>query len=1674
MTEVVLKSFASLPADTFAAGSPSGKEISANGRTGPFAGQPVQGFSAVQFFDKDSFWFMPDNGYGAKGNSSDFLLRVYHVDPNFRGSEKGDGSVKVFDQFIQLADPDQKIPFKIVNDGTKDRPLTGADFDIESLTIAADGTLWVGEEFGPYVLHFDKTGKLLDAPIATPNYAKLNTLDGKAPIVIGHRGASGNRPEHTIASYQLAIERGADFIEPDLVATKDGVLIARHEPNIIDTTDVLNHPEFADRRKKVMVDGNEEDGFFVSDFTLAEIKTLRAKERLSFRDQTFNGVYEIPTLQEIIDLVKKVEKDTGKKIGIYPETKHPTYHDSIGLSLEEKLIDTLVKNNFTAPDRVFIQSFEVSNLKELHDVLMPKAGIDIPLIQLLDAYDVNLDGSLIEIQPYDFVVNGDKRTYGDLRTPEGLKEVATYADGIGPWKRMIVSVKGVDKDGDGKADDINGDGAVNDADTTTLPPTSLIQDAHAAGLKVHLYTLRNEARYLASDYKGDPEAEVRQYIQLGVDGFFDDFPGTGDKVRDQVVAPFVRSPQNADVLKAPSFATLSGQPPLVIGHRGAAGERPEHTLASYKAAIADGADFIEPDIVVTKDGVLIARHENALAVLSADGTVNLTNSTTDVYKRPEFADRKTTKVIDGTPITGWFAEDFTLAEIKQLDAIERLPALRGTKYDNDHLKVLTLDEVIDLVQSYEKSTGIKIGIYPETKHPTFFASEGKYLDGTSINVNLGQKIVDTLVKKGFTDPSRVFIQSFEVGNLQELHDKIMPAAKVNIPLIQLLSASGKPYDFTASGDKRTYADLVTSSGLADVSKYATGIGPDKRMIVPATTVDNDKDGKPDDLNGDGQISDADRVTGKPTTLITDAHKAGLQVHLYTLRDDPFFVASDYNGNPRKEYEQFIKLGVDGFFTDFAATGYDVRRELIGDAIVPTALGRTGDEIVSNLNRSKGFEGSAMNPSKSKLYTLLEGVVVGDPSNALRLNEFDLLSRKYVGLKGYYKLEDPANAIGDMTVVNDNEYLVIERDENQGDAAKFKKIYKIDISKKDANGYFAKEEVVDLLNIQDPDDLNKDGSTAFKFPFQTIEDVLVLDKDTILVANDNNYPFSVGRPPAIDNNEIIELKLANPLNVDPRVGLTGMTLNTVANPYATSTDGSYNVKPLLTVGDEVPLLDGDFPNFTTSSKTFGFTGIPDGLGIYKVGDKYYVFMNQELAATNGTDAVTSDISSTVPGKIQGARVSLYVFDKDWKAIGGKNLIDTVVDTTGTYALDTNSGKYTNTATGATFSFSRFCSAYLATTGFVDAAGNGTPIFFTAEETDNKSRGWAVMPDGTATAIDGLGRYAKENVYSPLQYRAINSKTGQTVLLSTEDNADGELYMWVGQQTTADPNGLKNGDLYVLRVDGTELEGNIASGKNTATWTKVDKSAVFDADGKPLPTGDDLSKFVNVAGRSTNFQRIEDIAEDPNSPGTFYFVTTGTTNKLGQGAAGGVAATPEEAENPYGKLHRFSLNPTDPTAPISNFETLLVGGAGKGVSYDNVVVTGTGKVLLQEDETAFGGKQMLAENREAGIWSYDILNGTVKQVFTLNEDAAGSQFNKPDAKGEWESSGIVTVPGTSGSYLFDVQAHTVVNAKDSTAVLRGNYVEGGQLLLATPLSTTRNPIEGQPIATLPTVGSNTGLS
>lgn len=526
--------------------------------------------------------------------------------------------------------------------------------------------------------------------------------------------------------------------------------------------------------------------------------------------------------------------------------------------------------------------------------------------------------------------------------------------------------------------------------------------------------------------------------------------------------------------------------------------------------------------------------------------------------------------------------------------------------------------------------------------------------------------------------------------------------------------------------------------------------------------------------------------------------------------------------------------------------------------------------------------------------------------------------------------------------------------------------------------------------------------------------------------------------------------------------------TTANSYVNNVpgNGEYDITPLLTVGDEFPLLEGAFGEFTPSKdKTFAFAGIPDGTGIYETQDSYYVFLNHELASTREVEApatggstpgnvgsvpasdvieepVVSDISSTVDGQIQGARVSLLQFDKNWNVIGGKNLIETAEDSTGTYKLDTKSGAYINSDTKESFSFSRFCSATLAQSGFEDG-----PVFFTAEESGATSRGWAVTPDGKAQALDGLGRYAKENVAPASQYRGENSD--KTVLLSTEDYADGEVYMFVGQQTEADPNGFKDGDLYALKVKGADSEGQVTEDQPTeATWTKVDDKAALSPDGAVL------SDYVNAAGRSTNFQRPEDIGEDPNHPGTFYFNTTGTKEKLGGDVNNDEdnAATPEEAENPYGRLYRFSLNPDNPTGTIKNFELVQQGGPGKGVSYDNVTIDQNGHVLIQEDETAFGGDVMAAENRDARIWSYDIATDKVTPILAVNENAAGSQFNDPEQHGQWESSGIIEAdptarPGKS-SYLFDVQAHTIVNSEQNPDVLKGNYVEGGQLLLAKP--------------------------
>lgn len=357
------------------------------------------------------------------------------------------------------------------------------------------------------------------------------TLNGDKALVIGHRGAAGYLPDHTLEGYKKAIEMGADFIEPDLVATKDGVLVARHEPNITGTTDVAQRPEFASRKTQKMVDGVKEEGWFASDFTLAEIKTLRAIQPLSDRDQSFNGKFQIPTFDEVLDLAKAEGSKAGRTVGVYPETKHPTYHANLGLPLEDRLLATLAKYGYTSKGSpVIVQSFEVSNLKYL------RTKTAVRLVQLVDADGVNADGSISLVapydKPYDFAVAGDARTFASLLSPAGLREVKTYADGVGPWKPYLIASKQVDANQDGKPDDLNGDGKIDERDRVMMAPTDVVKNAHEVGLFVHAYTFRSEAKRLASDFKGNPKAEYRLFYQLGVDGVFSDFADHALAARD--------------------------------------------------------------------------------------------------------------------------------------------------------------------------------------------------------------------------------------------------------------------------------------------------------------------------------------------------------------------------------------------------------------------------------------------------------------------------------------------------------------------------------------------------------------------------------------------------------------------------------------------------------------------------------------------------------------------------------------------------------------------------------------------------------------------------------------------------------------------------------------------------------------------------------------------------------------------------------------------------------------------------------------------------------------------------------------------------------------------------------------------------------------------------------------
>lgn len=353
-------------------------------------------------------------------------------------------------------------------------------------------------------------------------------------------------------------------------------------------------------------------------------------------------------------------------------------------------------------------------------------------------------------------------------------------------------------------------------------------------------------------------------------------------------------------------STLNRYPadrPIVIGHRGASGYVPEHTLAAYWLAIEQGADYVEPDLVATRDGVLVCRHENAIAVLLPDGQIDPTRTTTDVAMRPEFAARCCTKQIDGVPVTGWFTEDFSLAELKSLRARERLPAVRpcNTRFDG-MFDVPTFEEVLHLVAAanMRRASCRPVGVYPETKHPSYFRDLGLALE---------PPLLALLARHGYRGrDAAVFIQSFEVANLQDL------ARQTELPLIQLVDASGAPFDLARHGDKRSYADLLQPASLTEVARYACGIGVHTDWVLASA-----------DERGTGVTT----VTPTATSLLADAHTAGLLVHAWTFRAENHFLPAGFRSTSAIAAEwgdltgwitAFLHQGLDGLFTDHPYIG----------------------------------------------------------------------------------------------------------------------------------------------------------------------------------------------------------------------------------------------------------------------------------------------------------------------------------------------------------------------------------------------------------------------------------------------------------------------------------------------------------------------------------------------------------------------------------------------------------------------------------------------------------------------------------------------------------------------------------------------------------------------------------
>lgn len=902
-----LRGFAELPADTFAEGPPSAQyDGEGNLRSEPlYEGQPVQGFSGVQFADQGSYWFLSDNGFGAKLNSQDYLLRIYQVNPSFRG-EDSDGSVEVAD-FIQFADPDQKVPFPIKNEDTSDRLLTGFDFDPESFVVADDGSLWVGEEFGPYLLHFDASGKLLEAPYSTPNFgseSKFVRSPDNPAVLAGDETANLSRskgfeglainPDKTklYALLEGSVEgdsaNALRLYEFDLAAQEFTEITGNYRLDnpdyAIGDITVINENEFlvverdnlqgdeAEFKKVFKIDISQQnaDGYVAKE-EVADLLNISDLEDLN-NDGSTDFRFPFVTIEDVLvvdeDTILVANDNNYRAVGGRPP--EPDQNEILLLDLETPLdIDPRIGRDAMSGNELKFGKPESDDLVAAGNKLVFAGEGD----DIIDAT----------------IGDGNNRLYGGEGDDELLASTSDRLFGeagndildasVGKGNNRLYGGEGNDTIFAGSSDLLLG----NDGDDTLFAGSGDSTLTGGAG-KDQLWIVAGDVPgaantvtdfQLAEDVLGlgaglaFANLEITQSGSDTLISFKDSTPIatlTGVEANDLSIANFVST--------APR--------PLIIGHRGASGFRPEHTLEAYELAIEQGADYIEPDLVSTKDGVLIARHENEIS------------GTTDVAERSEFADRETTKVIDGVEITGWFTEDFTLEEIKTLRAKERIPEIRPDSAEYDGLfEVPTFQEVIDLAQQKSAETGRTIGIYPETKHPTYF---------DSIGLSLEEPLVATLEANNLTDANDpVFIQSFETANLKELNEEI------DVPLVQLFGSSDtSPYDFVVNNDPRTYGDLTSPEELANIAEYADGIGPDKRLIVPANEV--------------GELQ-------APTTLVDDAHAAGLLVHPYTFRSEDTFLAPEYNSNPELEFEQFFSLGVDGLFTDFPGTGFEVANRL---------------------------------------------------------------------------------------------------------------------------------------------------------------------------------------------------------------------------------------------------------------------------------------------------------------------------------------------------------------------------------------------------------------------------------------------------------------------------------------------------------------------------------------------------------------------------------------------------------------------------------------------------------------------------------------------------------------------------------------------------------------------------